>query len=586
MERERKVIGIDFGSTQSSIAIMEIGSTGIPELLNVGGGRRGVTIPTLLALDQNVDTVKASGNKAKALLREEGENTNTRFVYNFKRDLGEKNANSYCRLYLKELANNVKQRYNVKELDPQDFVTCFAYPATWSKDKQELLKKMIVEAGFPSDSNSSCGVYSIPEPVAAMHSLRNQDKIGFKFGNKPEYYMVIDFGGGTLDICIIKTDLLGSTPEIISTSGDGQLGGKEFDDIFEHHFFRKNQDLKKSLFSSAEIADLREKIKEAKEAFSENIPYTDCFKYPLHLFRGEYLFEMTKNEFENICEADKIFDKIRESIREAIKKADIEIDSIQKVILTGGSSKWYFLKEIVAKEFGLGVNSIFLTDTPFTDVANGCATKKGRSSEPAQKEGYWIQYIIEKKGKKKGNGSEKWSPLKRIVDPGRNAFAEPQPVFLDLVKTRYFIPYKVHIKIWRGFDESKLTCDNEDGAVFEFYARTNFPIAKRFVRGYNAITKLGKIEEFEDEYKIYLIPVEDSNGIHFEIEINDRKASISIKESNNLNNTNGVVKTEGKIQRGRIIPGFISTCSLEGLNPRHLHKLKTRKKKNENDKNL
>ena len=54
---ERKIIGVDFGNSQSSIAIMEIGSAGMPELLNVGGGRNGVTIPTLLALDPNDDTV-------------------------------------------------------------------------------------------------------------------------------------------------------------------------------------------------------------------------------------------------------------------------------------------------------------------------------------------------------------------------------------------------------------------------------------------------------------------------------------------------------------------------------------------------
>ena len=81
----RKIIGVDFGSSQSSIAIMEIGSDGKPELLNVGGGRNGVTIPTLLALDPNDDTVLDFGTNVRQHYREE---STTKFVSNFKRYLG------------------------------------------------------------------------------------------------------------------------------------------------------------------------------------------------------------------------------------------------------------------------------------------------------------------------------------------------------------------------------------------------------------------------------------------------------------------------------------------------------------------
>ena len=92
---ERKVIGIDFGSSQSSIAIMDIGSTSVPELLNVGGGRGGVTIPTLLALDPNDDSVIAYGNNVRKHYRED--KGNVIFVSNFKRSLGTSPiADKYC----------------------------------------------------------------------------------------------------------------------------------------------------------------------------------------------------------------------------------------------------------------------------------------------------------------------------------------------------------------------------------------------------------------------------------------------------------------------------------------------------------
>ena len=70
MNEKRKVIGIDFGSSQSSIAIMDIGSNIQPELLNVGGGRNGQTMPTVLALDKNDDTLRAAGNEVRLRYKE------------------------------------------------------------------------------------------------------------------------------------------------------------------------------------------------------------------------------------------------------------------------------------------------------------------------------------------------------------------------------------------------------------------------------------------------------------------------------------------------------------------------------------
>ena len=85
-----------------------------------------------------------------------------------------------------------------------------------------------------------------------LSKYENITQKNFRFGNKPEHYMVIDFGGGTLDICIIKTDILGRTPKIISTSGDPQLGGKEFDEIIEHLFFRNNESIKNEMLYRTE----------------------------------------------------------------------------------------------------------------------------------------------------------------------------------------------------------------------------------------------------------------------------------------------------------------------------------------------
>ena len=560
---ERKVIGIDFGSSQSSIAIMDIGSTSVPELLNVGGGRGGVTIPTLLALDPNDDSVIAYGNNVRKHYRED--KGNVIFVSNFKRSLGTSPiADKYCKLFLKELANFVKERFNIDKLDPQDYVTCLAYPATWTSEQINALKQFAQEAGFPVDPET--GIYSTEEPVSAMHTLKVQSSMNFRFGNKPEHYMVIDFGGGTLDICIIKTDILGRTPKIISTSGDPQLGGKEFDEIIEHLFFRNNESIKKSDLSPREQAELGDKFKEAKEAFSENFLLNDVATQPFHISRGQYTLTISKQEFQNICNDRKIFEKIKKSIHEALDRAKIDVSTIKKVILTGGSAKWFFLREIVAKEFSLGGDSIFLTENPFTDVANGCAIKIGRPDAPPEKKGVWVKYRVD--------DDPKWSDAKCILKPARNTSTGEEMMFIGTVTgTQYVKPYKITLSWWTGFEEDKLE-KSEDEAVIEFYARSNVPFMDSMRGVYRAIRHI-EYKPMPDEYKIYLQYQEDeAGGKKYRFEIMDSTASL--KESRRWREGEEAAKKlpDGMRETGDILPGYISSRAMGGLKTRKLMPLK------------
>ena len=565
----RKVIGIDFGSSQSSIAIMDIGSTSVPELLNVGGGRGGVTIPTLLALDPNDDSVIAYGNDARKLklklkLNREEEG-NVIFPDNFKRYLGISSiTDKYCKLFLKELANFVKKHFNVDKLDPQDYVTSLAYPATWTTEQINALKQYAQEAGFPVDPET--GIYSTAEPVSAMHALKVQSSENFCFGNKPEHYMVIDFGGGTLDICIIKTDILGRTPKIVSTSGDPLLGGKEFDEIIEHLFFRNNESIKKSDLSLREQAELSDKFKEAKEAFSENFLQNDIATHPFHISRGQYTLTISKQEFLNICNDRKIFEKIKNSIRVALVRAHIDVPTIKKVILTGGSSKWFFLREIVAQEFSLGGDSIFLTENPFTDVAKGCAIAIGRPDAPPKKKGVWIKFKVD-------NDTE-WSNAKCILRPARNTSTGGEKMFIGTVTgTQYVQPYKITFSWWTGFEEDKLE-KTEEEAIIEFYARSNVPFMDTMRGVYRAIRHV-EYKPMPDEYKIYLQYQEnETGGIYYHFEIMD--ATASHKESRRLCEGEEAAEMlpDGMREIGDIIPGYISSRSLGGLTARKLIPLK------------
>ncbi len=553
----RKVIGVDFGSSQSSIAIMEIGSAGKPELLNVGGGRNGVTIPTLLALDPNDDTVLDFGTNVRTHYKQE--NT-AKFASNFKRYLGsqsadasndeQKNSNKHCKLFIKVLAEYVRKHYNVDKLDQDDYATCFAYPATWSEEQIKLLKEYAEEAGFPD-------IHAIPEPVAAMHALKIQDN--FRFGNKKEDYMVIDFGGGTLDICIIETDILGRTPQILSTSGDPTLGGKEFDGRIEHLFFRNNENIKKSDLSPHEIAELGEKFKEAKEAFSDNFLFNEVVTQAFHIERGQYSLTTSKQEFNNLCQDLGIYEKIKKAIRDALQKANKAETDIQKVILTGGSSKWFFLKKIIADEFSLVGDKVFLTTNPYTDVANGCAVAVGRPDAPPEKEGIWVRYQLD---------DEPCSEAKCILPPGRSSSSEREMMYIGKIcGTRYVKPYKITLSWWTGLEEGKLESAG-NVAIIEFYARTNFPVFGRIKSGINGFRGMDVIQT-PDEYFIYLQYSEDASGtVKYVFKIVDSDAATKEKADLKGKPTDGL--PSGYCETGAILPGYISSRSTLGIKTRKL----------------
>ncbi len=568
---ERTVIGIDFGSSQSSIAVLRIGSTEAPELLNVGGGRNGVTIPTLLAVDANDGSVIDFGANVRKHYAEEQQGT-VIFASNFKRYLGKnvasndpdsrKEANKYCKLFIYELAKFVKERYNVKELDFNDFETCLAYPATWSKEQVELLKQYAKEAGFPADP--ILGIKAIPEPVAAMHALKVQNA-DFRFGNCPEYYMVIDFGGGTLDICVIRTDTLGRTPEIISTSGDSELGGKEFDDIIEHKFFRNVEGVSRDQLSGRELAELSDKIKEAKETFSEYFKTNELASFSFHLTAGQYSLTMSRSEFDNICKDRGIYDKIKNCIHNALEQAHLDVNSIKKVILTGGSSKWYFIRNIVAKEFALGGESIFLTENPFTDVANGCAISVGHPDAAPDKKGVWVKFKL--------NKNDKWSAPKCILKPARadSSGIEERMYIGTINATQYVVPYKIYLSWWTGFEPDSLEPYDKE-AIIEFYARSNVPFMDR-TRGAWAVLRGKKYtnENKNDTYDIYLQYSEDAAGgkkYHFEI----LDAEAALKTSIMLTKGEDAAKNmpDGHIEKGDILPGYISFRAMAGLKTRKL----------------
>lgn len=579
MNEKRKVIGIDFGSSQSSIAIMEIGSNIQPELLNVGGGRNGQTMPTILALDKNDDSLRAAGNEVRQRYKEVADSS-CRLVSDFKRYLGSssnhsdapetaalrKESERYAKIFLREMAKVVERHYNVNrdELSPEDFATCIAHPASWSDEQVQLLKKLVREAGFPVDPDR--GIYSLPEPVAAVHALRMGDGLRFRFGNKPEYFMVIDFGGGTLDVCVIQTDILGRAPKIVSTAGDPELGGKEFDDMIERIFFRNNGDrISKDALSMSELFELRDRIKEAKESASEHFskdPPED-HTHSLQLPSGQFELHLYRNEFANMVKDAGIYDKIKNCLHDALDRAGLSTDQITKVILTGGSSRWFFLREIVAKEFALGGDRIFYTETPFTDVAAGCAVSIGLSDQAPKKGGIWVKFRLSER--------EPWSDAKCLLAPGRNDSREKMGVqyLCSFPETRYLKSWRIYLSWWHGFEKDALEPIGSE-AVIDSFCRSNIPFVSRLRNMYAALH--GRpTDRLEDEYKVYLQYQEDAAGVcTYRFEIVDHAAAMYdiVLRTKGEEFARGMPK--GCRQVGMVIPGQHSYKGFLGFKSRKL----------------
>lgn len=577
MNETRKVIGIDFGSSQSSIAIMEIGSNNQPELLNVGGGRNGQTMPTILALDRNDDTLRAAGNEVRQRYKEVADSS-CRLVSDFKRYLGtmpeaadsketaevRKHAEKYAKTFLREMAKVVERYANVNrdELSPEDFATCVAYPASWSDDQVRLLKKLVKEAGFPVDPDR--GVYSLSEPEAAVHALRMGDGLGFRFGNKPEHFMVIDFGGGTLDVCVIQTDILGRAPKIVSTAGDPELGGKEFDDMIEKIFFRNNVDrIRKDDLTASERFELRDRIKEAKEAASDHFARGEDHTHTFQLQSGQFELHLYRNEFANMVKDAGIYEKIKACIRDVLDKAGLDKDQITKVILTGGSSRWFFLREIVAKEFSLGGERIFLTDTPFTDVATGCAVSIGLSDQAPKKDGIWVKWRLSK--------SNPWSEAKCLLAPGRNDSREKTGVqYLGtLPRTKYLTSYRIYLSWWHGFEKDQLEPTGAE-SVIDVFARSNVPFLSK-LRNMNGAMHGRPTERLEDEYRVYLQFSEDAVGsCAYRFEIVDHAAAKVDMVRRTQGEDAARELPQGFRREGMVIPGQRSYQGLLGIKGRKL----------------
>ncbi len=347
-----KMIGIDLGTTNSCVAVMEGGEAKV--IANPEGGR---TTPSVVAFKNGEIQV---GEVAKRQVV-----TNPDTVSSVKRKMGttEKVSANNKEYTPQEVSAMILQ--NLKKtaesyLGGDVTEAVITVPAYFNDAERQATKDAGKIAGLDVKR-------IINEPTAAALAY-GIDK------ENDQTVLVFDLGGGTFDVSILE--LSDGTFEVISTSGDNRLGGDDFDERIIDHLvkeFKKEQgvDLTKDKMAMQRIKDAAEKAKRELSGVASaqvSLPYISVTDNgPVHLEMS-----LTRAKFNELTE--DLVEKTMGPVRNALKDAEMTQNDIHQVILVGGSTRIPAVQDAIKKELGKephkGVN-------PDEVVAMGAAIQAG-----------------------------------------------------------------------------------------------------------------------------------------------------------------------------------------------------------------
>ncbi len=372
-----KVVGIDLGTTNSCVAVMEGGKPTV--IANAEGFR---TTPSVVAYAKNGDRLVGQIAKRQSVMNPE----NT--FYSVKRFIGRR---------FDEITNEATEvSYKVLNAGGSVKIDCPAQSKQFAPEEisAQVLRKLVEDASKYLGETVTQAVVTVPAyfndsqrqatkdagKIAGVEVLRiinepTAASLAYGLDKKTqETILVFDLGGGTFDVSILEVG--DGVFEVLATSGDTHLGGDDFD--------KKIVDYLASEFQKAEGIDLR-KDKQALQRLTEaaekakielssvtqaeiNLPFiTATQDGPKHLDTT-----LTRGKFEDLC-ADLI-DRCRIPVENAVRDAKIDKSSIDEVVLVGGSTRipavHELVKRVLDKEPNQSVN-------PDEVVAVGAAIQAG-----------------------------------------------------------------------------------------------------------------------------------------------------------------------------------------------------------------
>ncbi|MBX9961901.1 MAG: molecular chaperone DnaK [Burkholderiales bacterium] len=357
-----KIIGIDLGTTNSCVAIMENGQ---PKVIENSEGAR--TTPSIVAYADDNEILVGAPAKRQAVTNPK----NT--LYAVKRLIGRRYAEGEVQKALKLMPFSIVQAPNGdawvevrgKKIAPPEVSAQVLIKM--KKTAEDYLGEPVTEAVITvpayfndtqrqatKDAGRIAGLEVkriINEPTAAALAF-GMDKAS----GKDRKIAVYDLGGGTFDISIIEiADVDGEKQfEVLATNGDTFLGGEDFDHrLIEYVIaeFKKEQgvDLSKDVLALQRLKDAAEKAKielSSSQQTEINLPYiTADASGPKHL-----AIKVTRAKFESLVE--DLIEKSIEPCRTAIKDAGVKVTDIDDVILVGGQTRMPKVQEKVKEFFG------------------------------------------------------------------------------------------------------------------------------------------------------------------------------------------------------------------------------------------
>lgn len=373
-----KIIGIDLGTTNSAVSVIEGGQ---PRIIENAEGMR--TTPSIVALAKNGDTMVGVTAKRQSITNPK----NT--IYQIKRFIGhnfdepevQKDIKSIPFETRKGSTGGIEVKFGDDWKRPEEISAMILQKI--KADVEAKLGITVTEAVITvpayfndaqrqatKDAGKIAGLdvkRIINEPTAAALAYGFNKK-------KDEKIAVFDFGGGTMDISILEVSE--DTIEVKSTDGDAHLGGKDIDQsimnwLAEGFLKQEGIDLRKDPLARQRLDDAAEKAKiELSTALETeiNIPFiTSGEAGPMHLVRT-----MKRAELESICQ--EFIDKALMITKRAMDASPFKVADINEVILVGGQTRMPAMQDAVEKFFGKKPN---LTVNPDEVVALGAAIQGG-----------------------------------------------------------------------------------------------------------------------------------------------------------------------------------------------------------------
>jgi molecular chaperone DnaK len=373
-----KVVGIDLGTTNSVVAVMEGGKPSV--IANAEGFR---TTPSVVAYTKNGDRLVGQIAKRQAVINPD----NT--FYSVKRFIGRKSS---------EVSEELKQVSYIVKTDNSGNIKleCPALKKDFSSEEMsaEVLRKLSTDASSYLGENISQAVITVPAyfndsqrqatkdagRIAGLEVLRiinepTAASLAYGLDKKNnETILVFDLGGGTFDVSVLEVG--DGVFEVLSTSGDTHLGGDDFDEKIVEWLlseFKKetNVELNKDRQALQRLTEAAEKAKVELSSLTEaeiNLPFiTATDTGPKHLER-----KITRGKFEELCSS--LIDRARIPVENALKDAKLDASKIDEVVLVGGSTRIPAIKSLVKKILGKDPNQ---TVNPDEVVAVGAAVQAG-----------------------------------------------------------------------------------------------------------------------------------------------------------------------------------------------------------------